>query len=90
MDILAKIKEVRFWLDQVNTDSVKGIQSSFLNRAKNELAALIADGEEREYRKIFGRDKPDADIGSVNTYVTDQGTCAEPGYDGAHRKGNQY
>ena len=47
-----------FWLNQINTDSVKGIEGNFFNKAKNELQQLISDGEAREYRKLFGTEKP--------------------------------
>lgn len=78
MNILRKRRDVIFWMNQINTDNVQGLDGNFFNKAKNDLGLLIADGEAREYRKIYGHDRPDASVSSVDTY------------DGVHRQGSQF
>lgn len=51
MDILQELNEIQRELDQVLTDSVDKRACMPLNKAKNRLAFLIADGERREVQK---------------------------------------
>lgn len=44
-----------FWLNQINPDSLTKMQGSFFNKAKNELASVIAHEEDAEYKEIYGR-----------------------------------
>lgn len=52
MDILTKMKDVMFWLNQVSSDELPNLQANFLNRGKNELQDLISDGEARMWAKM--------------------------------------
>ena len=49
MDILLKMKEVQFWLQQVNSTSKTDY---YFNKAQNELQQLIVDGERQQHDKI--------------------------------------
>lgn len=53
MDILEVLKEVKQDLDFIPTDEVSNKHGRYLNRAKNNLMLLIADGEEREAAKAL-------------------------------------
>jgi hypothetical protein len=46
-DLLEEMREIMFALDQVNTDAVDSTPARWLNKAKNRLSELIADGERR-------------------------------------------
>lgn len=59
MDILSKLKDVRFWLNQINCDAVSGMNANFLNKAKNDLDLVIVDGEEKLMKKLYPRDNND-------------------------------
>ena len=59
MDILRRMKDVQFYLDQVHTDALNPVQGGFLNQAKNVLMKLIADGERHERDKLFPPNKWD-------------------------------
>jgi len=52
MDILSKMKDVMFWMDQVSPDKLPKMEGYFFNKGKNELQDLIADGERRQYEKM--------------------------------------
>ena len=67
---------MRFWLDQIGCDVLGGLQANFLNKAKNLLVDLIADGEAREYDKLYGDFPKDPELRG-------------PDWDGSHRQGNQ-
>jgi len=51
MNLLEELQDIKEDLDKVHTDGVKAHMAKYLNRAKNRLMAVIADGERREYQK---------------------------------------
>ena len=52
MDILGKLKDVMFWMDQVSSDNMGNMDGSFFNKGKNALAELIVDGERHVKAKL--------------------------------------
>lgn len=45
MSLLKRLKEVSFYLSQINQDNLKNWESHFYNRALNDLETIIAEGE---------------------------------------------
>ena len=59
MDILSELKDIQFQLDQVTTDNLGPMEGTWLNRAKNKLMSIIADGERRHEEKFSRSLYPD-------------------------------
>ena len=58
MDILRVLKEIQDDLNFISTDSVSSREARYFNRAKNNLALLISDGEAREQAKKYLTPEP--------------------------------
>jgi hypothetical protein len=52
LDVLGEMKEIKYALDQVPTDIQPAIPGKWLNKAKNRIANLIADGDRRLQEKL--------------------------------------
>jgi hypothetical protein len=55
-DVLHELKEIEFALNQVSSDKIESVPAAFLNKAKNILSNLIADGQRRLDEKLYKRD----------------------------------
>jgi hypothetical protein len=52
--LLGKLKDVMFWIDQINQDRMGKMEGTFLHRGKNELQQAIVELEREEHEKFFG------------------------------------
>ncbi len=46
-DLLLKLQDVEFCLNQVSSDSLDSVPAAFLNKAKNTIVKLVADGKRK-------------------------------------------
>lgn len=52
-EILSRIREIRFWLNQMSSDERSAIEGGFLNKAKNELEDLFVNLEADADRGLY-------------------------------------
>lgn len=54
-DILGRLKDAMFWLDQVNQERLGKMQGTFLHKSKNELMQAVIQLEREDHERVFGK-----------------------------------
>ena len=47
-DVLGELKDIQFSLDRIPCDNMDSVNAAWLNKAKNKVMDLIADGQRRQ------------------------------------------
>lgn len=63
--LLGRIKDVMFWIDQIQPDRMGKMDGHFFNKARNELQQAICEEESELHQQVFGR-SPFSDPDSID------------------------